>query len=61
MNGITEISNYNRIDKDTMVCSKTEFTQTTDKPDGTILMVIDEGTHTVDGYYIAYKGYWNEL
>lgn len=42
------------------LCSTTEFTITTNKEDGSELQVIDETTHKVVKYCIAYNGYWNE-
>lgn len=42
------------------VCSTDEFQVATDKADGSELQVVDESTHTVVNYYIAYKGYWNK-
>lgn len=42
------------------VCSTAEFEQTTTAPDGSNLEVVDENTHKVVGYYLAYNGYWNE-
>lgn len=50
---------YN-LHKPTYICSKTDFTAQTDKEDGCELQVIDESSHTVTGYYIAFNGYWNE-
>lgn len=41
------------------ICSTAEFVVETDKPDGAELQVIDESSHTVSGYYVAYNGYWN--
>lgn len=43
------------------ICAKTEFTQTTDAEDGSVLIVVDETTHTVDKYCIAFNKNWNEL
>ncbi len=43
------------------LCSTAEFEATTEVPDGSVLMVIDESSHTVNKYCIAYNGYWNEL
>lgn len=43
------------------ICSTAEFEQETKAPDGASLVVVNESTHAVDNYYIAYKGYWNTL
>ncbi|MCR5256090.1 MAG: hypothetical protein K6D96_09230 [Acetatifactor sp.] len=45
----------------TYMCSTTEFEQGTDFEDGTKLMVVNESSHTVVGYYMAFNGYWNEM
>lgn len=42
------------------ICSVDEFTVETTAPDGSELQVVDESTHTVVSYHIAYKGYWNK-
>lgn len=55
------LSNHMRIDKAGYICGATDFVQETDKEDGATLMVVDEASHTVIGYYMAYNGYWNEL
>lgn len=44
-----------------LICSTTDFTQTTTQPDGATLMVVDESSHTVTGYYVAYNGFWNVM
>lgn len=43
------------------ICSKDEFIQDTGAEDGSTLVVIDEDTHTVDSYCIAFNGKWNYL
>lgn len=43
------------------ICSTSEFVQTTDAENGSNLIVVNESTHKVENYYIAYNGYWNEL
>jgi len=60
MKKTTEVSNFSNLDKASYVCSTTEFTQTTDAEDGSMLEVVDESTHTVVKYCLAYNGYWNE-
>lgn len=42
------------------ICGDSEFTLTTDAKDGSNLEVVNEVTHKVIGYYVAYNGYWNE-
>ena len=53
-NGILEISGTSSI------CSTEEFQVETTQDDGSMLEVVDESTHEVVGYYIAYHGYWNK-
>lgn len=43
------------------LCSSTEFEATTDATDGSVLMVVNESSHAVEKYCIAFNGYWNEL
>lgn len=61
MKQVSELNNITIADKPTYMCSSTEFAQATDAADGSTLMVVDETTHKVTGYYQAYNGYWNEL
>lgn len=50
--GQAEINSY--------ICSTTEFEQETDCVDGSELQVVDETTHKVVSYHIAYHGHWNK-
>ena len=43
------------------ICSTTDFVQATDAPDGSSLVVVDETSHAVSSYYIAFNGYWCSL
>ena len=61
MVAITKHSNVNNLDGTGYICSSTEFAQATTVPDGSTLTVVDESSHTVTGYYIAFNGYWNQL
>lgn len=47
--------------KPSYMCSLAEFTTATTEEDGTILLVVDEASHAVTKYCIAYNGNWNEL
>lgn len=58
---MTELSNFNRIDKPSYICALTDFMTDTDAEDGSILMVVDEANHVVSGYHVAFNGQWNEL
>lgn len=42
------------------ICSTADFVAETDMPDGTELQVVNESTHKVEKYCVAYNGYWNE-
>lgn len=57
-----EVNNGNiNINAPSYICNSTEFVQNTVAIDGSTLTVIDESTHTVSGYYIAFNGKWNSL
>lgn len=45
-------------EKETFLCSTTEFTPQTNKPDGSLLNVIDEENHRISDRCVAYHGYW---
>lgn len=42
------------------ICNTAEFQVETDKADGSELQVVDESTHKVVSYHIAYNGHWNK-
>lgn len=59
----TKWGNISVIEKDSYICSTTEFTPETDVEDGCQLEVVDETAtpmRKVVGYYVAYHGYWCE-
>lgn len=60
MKQTSRLGNLTLVEKETYVCSSTEFNQVTTCEDGCQLEVVDESTHKVVGYYLAYNGYWNE-
>ena len=60
MKKTSEQASLSMIEKESYVCSTTEFKQETTVDDGCQLEVVDESTHKVVGYYLAYHGYWNE-
>lgn len=60
MKNTTKVGNMAMIEQLSYVCSLDEYTPETDKPDGCQLEVVDETTHKVVKYCLAYHGYWNE-
>ncbi len=61
MTQVSELNNITIAEKPTYMCSATEYEQETEAADGSTLMVVDETSHKVTGYYMAFNGYWNEL
>lgn len=43
------------------ICSETEFTRETNKPDGATLAVVDESSDKITGYYLAFNGRWRDM
>lgn len=54
-------SKYRSVGKPPYMCKSTEFSAKTEKEDGSSLIVVDDGSHKVAGYYIAFNGYWCSL
>jgi len=54
------ISSYGLVEQSGYICSVSEFELETTADDGAELQVVDETSHKVVSYHIAYNGYWNK-